>query len=240
MEKKKTDGANIEKLVLPLTFAGIIVALAVVLVSFEWTKFGEPQAQTLGIVVEVFEPEEIPIYIEPMEEKKEREVNTELPPDIGNPPPPKPPVPKPPTPPINPPVDPPIDPPFPPEPPEPIVNDVPFIIVEDMPHFAECSGITNKEERQKCSDEQLYKHIGKNIKYPTIPKEAGISGVVYVSYVINRKGEVIDAEIVRGVNPYLDKEALRVINSLPAQVPGKQRGKSVKVKYTLPIRFRLN
>jgi protein TonB len=101
-----------------------------------------------------------------------------------------------------------------------------FQVVEEMPEFpggmAECM-----------------KFLGKNIKYPTISQENGVQGKVIVQFVVNKDGSVVDPVVVRSVDPYLDKEALRVINTMPKWKPGKQRGKPVRVRYTVPVTFRL-
>lgn len=99
-----------------------------------------------------------------------------------------------------------------------------FFIVEEMPEFP--GGNT-----------ALQTFIANAIKYPVIAQENGIQGRVYISFVVNPKGLVEQVKIVRGVDPNLDKEAIRVIQSLPAWKPGKQRGKPVKVSFTVPINF---
>ncbi|AHW59988.1 outer membrane transport energization protein TonB [Draconibacterium orientale] len=99
-----------------------------------------------------------------------------------------------------------------------------FFIVEDMPEFPG-------------GDLALRKYIANAIKYPVIAQENGIQGKVYVTFVVSKTGKVTDAKIARGVDPSLDKEALRVVNALPAWKPGKQRGKPVNVSYTVPINF---
>ncbi|MDR1557244.1 MAG: TonB family protein [Tannerellaceae bacterium] len=101
-----------------------------------------------------------------------------------------------------------------------------FTVVEEMPQFP--GGET-----------ELLRFLGSSIKYPVIAQENGIQGRVICAFVVNRDGAVVDAEVVRGVDPSLDKEALRVINTMPKWAPGKQRGKPVRVKYTLPVTFRL-
>ena len=101
-----------------------------------------------------------------------------------------------------------------------------FMVVEEAPEFP---GGT-----QECM-----KWLGKNIVYPQISAEQGIQGRVTVSFVVNKDGSIVDATILRGVDPYLDKEALRVVNKMPKWKPGKQRGKPVRVKFNLPITFRL-
>ena len=89
-------------------------------------------------------------------------------------------------------------------------------------------------------DLELRKYIAQNIQYPEIAKENGIQGKVFVQFVVNQKGEVEQVKVVRGVDPSLDKEAVRVIQSLPKWKPGSQRGKPVKVSFTVPINFQLN
>ena len=85
----------------------------------------------------------------------------------------------------------------------------------------------------------LMQYLAKNIKYPTIAQENGTQGRVIVQFVVNRDGSIVDAKVVRSVDPYLDKEALRVINTMPKWKPGMQRGKPVRVKFTVPVMFRL-
>ena len=101
-----------------------------------------------------------------------------------------------------------------------------FQVVEEMPEFP--GGM------QECM-----KFLGKNIKYPPQAKENGIQGRVIVTFVIMKDGSITNANVVRGVDPLLDKEALRVVNLMPKWKPGKQRGKAVNVKYTIPVMFRL-
>jgi protein TonB len=88
-------------------------------------------------------------------------------------------------------------------------------------------------------DRALYKYISNALKYPVIAQENGIQGKVYMKFVVNEQGKVSNGEVLRGVDLSLDKEALRVINSLPDFKPGKQRGKPVKVYYNAVINFKL-
>jgi protein TonB len=81
--------------------------------------------------------------------------------------------------------------------------------------------------------------LGKNIKYPTESIEKGVQGRVIIQFVGEKDGSITDAKVVRGVDPLLDAEALRVINQSPKWKPGKQKGEAVRVKYTLPVAFRL-
>ena len=98
-----------------------------------------------------------------------------------------------------------------------------FQVVEDMPTFP---GDINK-------------WLGKNVKYPVIAQENNIQGRVTVQFVIEKDGSITDVKVLRGVDPSLDKEAVRVVKSMPKWKPGKQRGKPVRVSYTVPINFRL-
>jgi protein TonB len=85
----------------------------------------------------------------------------------------------------------------------------------------------------------LMKYLSENIRYPVIAQENGIEGRVICSFVVERDGSITDVQVVRGVDPSLDREAVRVIQSMPKWKPGKQRGKPVRVRFTLPIVFRL-
>lgn len=99
-----------------------------------------------------------------------------------------------------------------------------FFIVEEMPEFPE-------------GQLGLRKFIAQTIKYPVAAQENGIQGKVFVNFVVAKDGSVKNAKIFRGVDPSLDKEALRVVNSLPKWKPGKQKGEEVAVSYTVPINF---
>ncbi len=104
-----------------------------------------------------------------------------------------------------------------------------FYIVEDMPKFK--GGEPAKEFR-------IY--IAQNLNYPEIAIQDSISGRVIVQFAVNTEGKVVDAVVVRSVSPAIDKEAIRVVMSSPEWIPGKQRGKAVKVLFTFPINFALN
>jgi protein TonB len=101
-----------------------------------------------------------------------------------------------------------------------------FEVVENMPDFP--GGYA-----------ALMEFLRKNIKYPTIAQENGTQGKVIIQFVVNKDGTVVDPVVVKTVDPYLDKEALRVIAQMPKWKPGMQRGKAVRVKYTVPVSFRL-
>ena len=102
-----------------------------------------------------------------------------------------------------------------------------FVIVEKQPEFP--GGLT-----------AMNAFLSSNIKYPVVAQENGIFGRVTCSFVVNVDGSIVDIEIIRGVDPSLDKEAMRVISTMPRWTPGEQRGRPVRVRFTLPVQFRLN
>lgn len=106
------------------------------------------------------------------------------------------------------------------------IKSEPFTVVEVMPVFP--GGQT-----------ALAQYIASHLKYPTVAQENGIQGRVFVSFVVGEDGYVEDVRVIKGVEPMLDKEALRVIQSLPRWTPGNQQGKPVRVKYTVPVTFAL-
>ncbi|PCH70611.1 MAG: energy transducer TonB [Bacteroidales bacterium] len=107
-----------------------------------------------------------------------------------------------------------------------------FVIVEEMPIFRPDICKNNVE-----GNLELYRYINSSIRYPVIAQENGITGRVFVSFVVGKDGSISKVELLRGVDPSLDREALRVIQNLPKFEPGKQRGKPVKVSYSTVINF---
>lgn len=106
-------------------------------------------------------------------------------------------------------------------------DQVVFVVVENMPEFPG-------------GQQALFKYLSENVKYPVIAQENGIQGRVICQFVVNKDGAIVDVEVVRsGGDPSLDKEAIRVIKSMPKWKAGQQRGKPVRVKYTVPVNFRL-
>jgi protein TonB len=101
---------------------------------------------------------------------------------------------------------------------------VTFIHVERMPEFPG-------------GQAALLKYVASQVKYPTICAEAGITGKVYISFVVNEQGNVVEAKVVRSPDKKLSAEALRVVNSMPQWTPGRQRDKAVRVSYTIPVNF---
>jgi len=217
MEPKKNPGVSLEKKKGLFFQIGLVAALLIVLVAFEWKSYEKVEYNLGQLNLDDMEEEIIPIT--------KQEVK---------PPPPPPP---------------------PPEVIEIVEDDVEiedeieiedtesdedveieieeeddeefFMVVENMPEFPG-------------GDLGLMKYIQKNVKYPAIAKEYNITGKVYISFIVDKKGSVTNVKIVRGVDKNLDAEAMRVVKSLPKYKPGKQRGKSVRVMFTIPINFTLN
>jgi protein TonB len=226
MELKKSKSADLEKRKGMFIEIGLVIALAIVLVAFEWTK-GEGKGNNDSVVSDIQMEDEM-MQITRREEPK--------------------PEPKPETPKVAEVLD--------------IVDDdveieddfdfdmeatedteydftsmlgdddenideeEVFYIVEDMPTFNGGEPAT-----------EFRKYIAKNLQYPEIAAENGVSGRVIIQFAVDKTGKVVDARIVRSVDSALDKEAVRVVMSSPKWTPGKQRGKAVKVLFTFPINF---
>jgi len=112
-----------------------------------------------------------------------------------------------------------------PEPPKEEETKV-FDVVEQMPSFPG-------------GPSALFEYLSKNIKYPVVAEENGVQGRVIVTFVVEKDGSITDVRVVKSVDPSLDKEAQRVVKSMPRWIPGKQNGSAVRVKYTVPVTFRL-
>lgn len=114
-----------------------------------------------------------------------------------------------------------------PEPPKNVVEENKiFITVEQMPMYPGGDGA-------------LFGYLRDNIHYPTVAAENGVQGRVVVGFVVERDGSITDVKILRGVDPSLDREAMRVVKSMPKWTPGKQNGSAVRVKFQVPVSFRL-
>ena len=224
MESKKSPKADLEGKKVIFTQIGLIVALAVILLAFEWKSYDKTVDGFGERMVEDIPEEIIPITEQkvkpppPPPPKKvvviniveddveveddliidiEADENTEVEEYI----------------PIE--VD------------EEVVEEAHiFTVVESMPEFR--GGMS-----------ELYPYLQKNMKYPVMAKESGIQGKVYVTFVVERDGSVTDVKVVRGIGGGCDEEAVRVIRGAPKWKPGKQLGQSVKVRMILSITFRL-
>lgn len=101
-----------------------------------------------------------------------------------------------------------------------------FQVVEEMPEFPG-------------GEAKLLEYLAKNIKYPERAREQGVQGKCIIEFVINKDGSVVEPKVVRSLEAQCDNEAMRVIRTMPKWKPGKQRGKPVRVKYTVPVQFKL-
>lgn len=228
MEIKKSPKADLEKGKLTSLLMGVIVGLAILFVGFEWSN-RDIKVVTDDGVADIIAEEEVEIT---------RQENT---------PPPPPPPPAPAAAEVLNVVDDNVQ-----------LDDVDILSSEDDQAAAQAQTYTPPavvEEEEESSQQiftvvetmpefpggqgALLQYLAKSIKYPVIAQENGIQGRVTCSFVVNKDGSIVDAEVIRGVDPSLDKEAIRVINTMPKWSPGKQRGKPVRVKYTVPITFRL-
>ena len=228
MEVKKAPKANIETQKTTFLLMGLVVALAVLFVGFEWSSTISKLDETV-IVQDVLAEEEI-------------EITQRDPTPPPPPPPPEPEVPE-----IIDVVEERVEnqidlssleddqsraqvqtytPPPPPKAVEEEATEEIFVVVEQQPEFP--GGMS-----------ALMKFLGDNIKYPVIAQENGIQGRVITTFVVERDGSITDINVVRGQDPSLDKEAVRVIKTMPRWKPGQQRGKPVRVRFTLPVQFRL-
>lgn len=231
MEIKKAAHADLEKSKGLNLLLGLVVALSVLFSAFQWRSFAEVKEHTLALnqadledtmIVEDLkqeEPEPEPV------QQPEQQIEAALPDDfrvvdndtkvaeISF---------------VSAEEDKPLPPPAPaaPAPVEEETEEI-FEIVEEAPEFPD-GGM-----------EGLNKYLSKSIKYPDIAADAGIQGRVIVQFVVERDGSPSDVKVVRGVDPALDKEAERVVKAMPKWKPGKQRGKAVRTKFTLPVQFRL-
>ena len=116
--------------------------------------------------------------------------------------------------------------PPPPPAPKPEVATKVFDVVEEMPSFPG-------------GNAALMSYLNSNTKYPVVAQENGVQGRVIISFVVERDGSISDVKVARSVDPSLDREAQRVVKSMPRWTPGKQNGQTVRVKYTVPVVFRL-
>jgi protein TonB len=224
MEAKKSPKADLESKKIIFTQVGLIIALAVILLAFEWKSF-DKTIEGFGERMVDDTPEEIiPITEQkvkpppPPPPKKVVQINiveddVEVEDDLI----------------IDVEADEftEMDEYIPIEVEEEVVEEATiFTVVESMPEF-------------KGGMADLYSYLGNNIKYPVMAKESGIQGKVYVTFVVERDGSITDVKVLRGIGGGCDEEAVRVVAAMPRWKPGKQRGKPVRVQYNLPVRFTL-
>lgn len=232
MESKKNPKANLEKLRTTLFLAGLNLAFIIAIASIQYKSYDKSNFD-LGSVDGIFEDDELP----PITEREQK------------PPPQKPPPPE-----VIEVVEDEIeleieleiddmetdeDEIIEIEEEEEVSDEIfTFAVVEDKPVFPGCEDVS-KAERELCFQQKIGQHLASVFKYPEIAKANGVQGRVFVQFVIDKSGKITDPRVVRGVDKYLDEEALRMVRTLPKTVPAKQRGKPVKMAFTVPIVFKL-
>jgi len=219
MELKKNPEADLERRKSSLRWMGIMAAMAAMLVSFEWKSFDETAKGLGDYQADLVEDEKVPISFQqppPPPPPQQQQTVLDIVEDDED---------------VeeelqmeDTEVDQDTEIEFIEETAEEVVEDEIFTIVQDMPSFPGGDGA-------------MLSYLGKNIKYPTLAKESGIQGTVYVTFVVEKDGRVSDVKVLRGIGGGCDEEAIRVVKSMPRWTPGKQRGKPVKVQYNLPCRF---
>lgn len=225
MEAKKSKKADLENKRGMFLQVGLVAVLAIVLLAFEWTTRPEEDSDEMLVAETTYEVEEMQVTRreeQPKPEPQQQQVTEIL--NI---------------------VEDDVD----------IEDDFDFDVEADASTEFEFTGFVDDMEEEFEEEEVFYivedmptfnggdpaiefrKYIAQNLRYPEIAAENGISGRVIVQFAVNKNGRVVDAVVVAGVDPALDKEAIRVVMSSPSWAPGKQRGKAVKVLFTFPINF---
>ena len=230
MISRKTTQADIENKRSTLRALGFIASFSLILIALSYTSYDVITRQALNYEADLLEDEEIPInivtppppppppqqttVIEIVDDEEEIEIELEIE-DIE----------------LDEDTEIEII-----EEDDDVDDDTPFMIVENMPALAQCKTMRG-DERHQCTQMEIIKYVSKNTKYPPIAKDAGIQGTVFVYFVVGKDGKVKDVKVLREVDSRLDKEAKRVVESLPRFDPGSQRGKNVSVQYTIPVKF---
>lgn len=221
MEPKKTERANVERYKGNFLLLGVIISTVFVIIAFSWKSYDEVDAQLKS---DIKVPDES--QIAEVTKQKKKQPKTPAPPEI-----------------------------------EVVEDDVEIdedqaeVQSADMVESDELSlpsgtgEQTEKEDKIFVSVQQepkfpggkdkMFDFIRQNLSYPRQAKEAGIEGTVFVNFVVNKDGSISKVKVRKGVNKALNKEAMRVVKSMPNWKPGKQRGKAVRATFLLPIRFSL-
>jgi len=130
----------------------------------------------------------------------------------------------------------------PPPPPAPVEEEI-FKVVEQMPRFPGCEDKATEKEKEDCAKGKMLEYIYKNLKYPAIARENGVEGQVVLQFVVDKDGSIADTKIVRDIGAGCGAAAEIVVNGMNNMgkkwTPGKQRGRPVRVLYTLPVKFKL-
>ncbi len=119
-------------------------------------------------------------------------------------------------------------------------NDEIFKIVEEMPRFQGCEEEANLDVKKSCADRKMLEFIYQQMRYPAAAREAQVEGTVVVSFIVEKDGGITNAKILREIGGGCGEEVLRVVNLMPRWIPGRQRGREVRVQYNLPVRFKMD
>ncbi len=234
MERKKSKKADLERKRGSILLVGLVCATSTVLMSFEYAQFEMNNGDDL--MSSVSHHEDVWELIEPKIEytsTKQPEPVKQSDMVVADPEPEPEPAPDPepdpePTPEPGPFPPGPPGPPLPPQPePEPILPQVPYEVVEQMPEFP--GGF-----------EAMYEFLSNNIKYPQMCIDNNVQGKSYIKFTVEKDGSITNMEVIKSAHKLLDKEAVRVIGTMPKWIPGRQLNKVVRVNYTLPINFILD
>lgn len=222
-DKRKTSKADLENKKVIFIEIGLVLALAIVLLAFEWKSYEKIEIDELALIIDDTEEDMIEvthqdrpppppapvqqttiieIVDDDVEIEDEIEIDVEADQEME------------------------IEEYIPVEEEEEDEAQI-FTVVESMPEFPG-------------GEAKMKQYLVKNLKYPQMAKESGIQGKVYVTFVVEKTGHVTDVKVLRGIGGGCDEEAIRVIKNMPNWNAGKQRGKSVRVQFNMPIVFRLN
>lgn len=228
MEAKKSDKANLEKTKTMYTLLGLVVALSIVILAFEWKSYDkEVEAEQLTQVVQEVEemiiqtrqeeppppPEEPPqaetteFEIVDDDQELENEFNIETFENTGN-----------------------------------AEVFIPKVEVEEVEEETEEETIFTVVEESASFPggmQELYKYVGSNLVYPQQARETGTQGKVFITFVVEKDGSLTDVKVLRDIGSGCGEEAVRVVKSMPKWKPAKQRGKAVRMQFNLPISFTL-
>ena len=116
-------------------------------------------------------------------------------------------------------------------------EDVPIAFAQNMPSYNECKGSNSNLAINRCTQSLMRKRISEAFIYPPKARKKGLTGVVYVRFIVNKKGKVVNVQILKGVHPLLDKAAIEAVKKLPDLNPGYQLDKPVSVIYQIPIQI---
>ncbi len=222
MEAKKTAKADLEKKSSFFFSIGLLVAMALIVMAFEWKQYDVSLSELVGKNTNTFEemlevpptdvppppPPQIqaPIIVEvPDEEKIEEEIDVKFDVEASE---------------------------------ETRIQEV-VVVEEAKEEVDEIFTIVEDPASPKGGMPAFYKYIGDKMKYPAQARRMGIEGKVFVEFVIGKDGSISDVKAVKGIGAGCDEEAVRVVQAAPSWSPGKQRGKSVKQRMVLPITFKL-